>query len=248
MKHRPNLPLALIGALLLAAGCASTAPQYYSLAGAQPATTVVGSGGPAATFIELAPVAMPERFALPQLVVRQEGAADGPQVDILEQHRWSSSFESELRDALASGIAARLGAVDATRSGRPQGQPGVRIAVQLRQFDAVQGRRVDAGFSWTVRRSDDGTPPIACQLALTEPVEGAGIDALAGGTRASRPGWPMPSRAASRRCAAAADAQVAAAPLFAVGCATFATAGVDSVTRSPVLALQMSRFVASAPM
>jgi uncharacterized lipoprotein YmbA len=181
MRTSNTRAAALIAAALLA-GCASTAPQYYSLAEAAPAAHAPAAGGSAPVFIELAPLAMPERFARPQLVVRQKGAAEGPQVDILEEHRWSSSFENELRDALSSGIAGRLGAVDATRGGSPRGQPVMRIAVQLRQFDAVQGSRVDASFSWSLRRSDQA-PSLACQLSLSEPVEGGGIDALARGTQ-----------------------------------------------------------------
>ncbi len=179
MNNMFAAPIAAIGAMLLVAGCASTAPQYYSLADAQPAA---GPAVAAPIYIELAPVAMPERLARPQLVVRQQGAALGPKVDILEQHRWSSSFENELRDALASGIAGRLGALDATRAGRPRGQQAVRIAVQLLQFDAVQGARVDTGFGWTVRRTDEALP-FSCRLSLSEPADGAGIDALARGAQ-----------------------------------------------------------------
>jgi uncharacterized lipoprotein YmbA len=179
MRTTNTRSAALLAAMLLA-GCASNAPQYYSLADATPGA--IPGSGTAPAFVELAPVAMPERFARPQLVVRQKAAVDGPQVDILEEHRWSSSFENELRDALSSGIAGRLGAVDSTKSGSPRGQAVTRIAVQLRQFDAVQGSRVDAGFSWTVRRGDQGAS-LACQLSLSEPVEGAGIDALARGAQ-----------------------------------------------------------------
>ncbi|RST56470.1 membrane integrity-associated transporter subunit PqiC [Variovorax sp. MHTC-1] len=187
MRTTNTRAAALLAAMLLA-GCASTAPQYYSLAETAPIAPTAptarmpAAGSNALLFIELAPVAMPERFARPQLVVRQKAAIDGPQVDVLEEHRWSSSFENELRDALGSGIAGRLGAVDATRGGSPRGQPVVRIAVQLRQFDAVESSRIDAGFSWTLRRRDEGLP-VACQLALSEPVDGAGIDALARGTQ-----------------------------------------------------------------
>lgn len=182
MKSTRSSAAAALLAVALLAGCASTAPQYYSLADAAPAPGALPAPGAAPAFIELAPVAMPERFARPQLVVRQKGAAEGPQVDILEEHRWSSSFENELRDALSSGIASRLGAVDATKSGSARGHPVTRIAVQLRQFDAVQGSRVEAGFSWTVRRREEG-PTVACQLSLSEPVEGPGIDALARGAQ-----------------------------------------------------------------
>ncbi|MDM0073522.1 PqiC family protein [Variovorax sp. J2P1-59] len=173
---------AALGAALLMAGCASsTGPQYYSLADtAVPARTQVAAiGSPG--YIELAPIAMPERFARPQMVVRKKGTPESPAVDILEDHRWSSSFESELRDALGSGIASRLGAVDVTKTGRQRGQPATRIAVQLGQFDAVEGSRVDASFTWTVRRTDEG-PVTGCQLSLSEPV-GSGFDALAQGAQ-----------------------------------------------------------------
>ena len=125
---------------------------------------------------------MPERFARPQLVVRQKGAAEGPQVDILEQHRWSSSFENELRDALAQrhrGAARRRRCHQV--AGARAASRWLRIAVQLRQFDAVESSRVDASFSWTVRRTDEG-PATACQLSLSEPV-GNGIEALAVGAQ-----------------------------------------------------------------
>lgn len=172
-----------LAAAWLAAGCASPGPQYYSLAdtaapGMQAPAT---AGGAASLAIALAPVTMPERFMRPQLVVRRGDAAEGPQVEILEQHRWSASFEEELRDALGSGIAARLGAVDATRSGVAAGRPMVHITVQMRHLDAIEGRRVDAGFSWSVRR-DDAAQPLACRLSLSNPVAG-GIDALALGTQ-----------------------------------------------------------------
>jgi len=167
----------VLAAAALLAACATPAPQYYSLADAEPSPPTAAAGS-AASFIELAPIAMPERFARPQLVVRQKDADAGPEVDILEQHRWSSSFENELRDALGSGIARRLGAVDATKGGRPRGQPVTRIAVQLRQFDAVEGSRVEAGFSWTLRRTEE-SPAVGCQLSVSEPAGARGIDALA---------------------------------------------------------------------
>ncbi|GAA4344456.1 PqiC family protein [Variovorax defluvii] len=172
--------LAALAAFLVLAGCASSsAPQFYSLAEpeAAPRTAAVGAAG---GYIELAPLALPERLARPQLVVRLKGA-EGPQVDVLEQHRWASSFDNELRDALASGIAQRLGAVDVTKSGRPRGQPVLRIAVQVQQLDAIEGSRVDAGFSWTLRRTEEGAS-LGCQLFVSEPASG-GIDALALGTR-----------------------------------------------------------------
>lgn len=164
------------------AGCASKPDRYYTLAAPSAgiaASAVPPPGGATPVFIELAPVAVPERLARPQMVVQKNGGT--AEVQLLEQHRWSSSFENELRDALASGIAARLGAIDVTKGGRHPSQPAWRIAVQLRQFDAIEDTRVDAAFSWTVRRADSDLSA-NCQWSTTEPV-GAGIDALAQGAQ-----------------------------------------------------------------
>ncbi|VWX63379.1 conserved exported hypothetical protein [Burkholderiales bacterium 8X] len=195
MKKTIYRGILLAGCVMLAA-CSSPPTRYYSLAenvmadgavqGAANATAPAAAapaGLPAATamlYVELAPVAMPERFARPQMVVRQKGSS-GPEVDVLEQHRWASSFENELRDALSSGVAARLGAVDATRAPRPRGQSALRISVQMLQFDASPGRSVDAVFSWTLRRLDDEAGA-SCRVALTEPV-GGDVDAIAAGAR-----------------------------------------------------------------
>ena len=183
MKKNPiRLAAAAFATTWLMAACGSAGgPQYYSLADTSlpvhpPSATVA-----APAYIELAPIAMPERFARPQFVVRKKDTPESPAVDILEQHRWSSSFEDELRDALGSGIASRLGAVDVTKTGRQRGQPATRIAVQLGQFDAIEGKRVDASFTWTVRRTDE-SPATGCQLSISEPV-GAGFDALAQGAQ-----------------------------------------------------------------
>jgi len=191
---KPSLIAGALLAVLLTA-CSTPVTRYYTLAepGAAPAPR---SATP--LFIELAPLAVPERLARPQMVVRQADAASA-EVEVLEQHRWSSSFESELRDALAAGVAARLGAADSTHGGRQSGQPAWRIAVQVRQFDAVEGRRVDAALSWTLRRTGSERSA-ACQWSGSEPV-GAGIDALAQGAQR------LTARAAEAMAQHVADAQ-----------------------------------------
>ena len=180
-KKQPFPLVAAAAALLFLAGCASKPDNYYTLASpvaaADAAPSTLGTAAP--LYVELAPVAVPERLARPQMVVgRQNGSV---QVDVLEQHRWAASFENELQDALAGGIAARLGALDVTKGGRQPSQPVWRIAVQVRQFDAIDGGRVDAGFNWTLRRSDE-TRTMVCQLNVGESVAG-GIDALAQGAQ-----------------------------------------------------------------
>ncbi|WP_394788939.1 membrane integrity-associated transporter subunit PqiC [Rhodoferax sp.] len=170
------LSLAATLATLVLAGCAaSPAVRYYSLSAATPATAAAAASKP--LLVEVPPLSLPERLVRPQMVVR----APTGQLEILDLHRWSSPFDAELHDALASGITQQLGAIDVSGGGRLAGQPVYRVAVQLRQWEAVQNQRVDAGFSWTIRRSDDARN-IACQWNQSEPV-GAGMDALADGAR-----------------------------------------------------------------
>ena len=191
---RPALALTLIAVL---AGCASPAVHYYSLNAATPVTAASGKS----LLIDVPPLALPERLVRPQLVVRTSSA----QVEILELHRWTSSFDAELHDALAGGIAQQLGAIDISNGGRLTGQPVYRVAVQLRQWEAVPNSRLEASFSWTIRRSDDARS-IACQWSQSEPV-GPGMEALAQGAQR------LTARAAQRMAAsvAALDADAAAA-------------------------------------
>jgi uncharacterized protein len=174
--------MALTLAVVLAvAGCASSPTRFYTLSvpSQTPSQTATQASAPVQNsrlFIEVSPIALPERLARPQLVVRSVGANAGTRVDILEQERWSSPFNNELRDALANGIANRLGAIDVSRSGRPTDQPVYRIAIELREFDAAPGDKVQATYGWTITRSDNAKTS-ACQLTVAEPVA-AGIDAL----------------------------------------------------------------------
>lgn len=171
--------LSTLAAALLLAGCASPPTRFYTLAAPAALPSVAPSN--ARTFIEIAPIALPDRLARPQLVVRSAGATSSTRVDILDQERWSSPFNNELRDAFASGLANRLNATDVSRTGRPSDQPVYRIAIELRQFDAIPGQQVQATYGWTVSGLANSRNA-ACQITLTEPV-GAGIDALVQGVQ-----------------------------------------------------------------
>lgn len=180
MKMKFATMVGIVSAVLIA-GCAGKPTLYYTLAdSAVPTTasTVVAIDPP--VYFEMAPLALPERLARPQMVVRKPGG-DSTQVFVLEQHRWASSFENELRDALAGGLTAQLGAIDVTKGGRQASTPVYRIAVQVRQFDAMEGSRIDGSFSWTIRRTDE-TRTTACQLSISQPL-GADMDGVAQGAR-----------------------------------------------------------------
>lgn len=175
LNKKKSLVFAAMSAALLLAGCASSPPsKFYTLAEApsiSASTSAASSAGQSRQlFIEMMPVAVPERLARPQIVVR----SDATRVDVLETERWSSPFNSELRDALAAGVSRRLGAIDVSRSGKPADQVGYRIAVELRELDAARSGQVQAAFGWTVTRSDDRKTAV-CRLSVVEPVKGAAI-------------------------------------------------------------------------
>jgi uncharacterized protein len=178
--------LGMITALLVA-GCASVpTTRFYTLsAPSEPSEVKDGSRhslqSPMPIFIEVMPVNVPERLARPQLVVRSQGSGRETQLFILEQDRWSSHFNHELRDAFAIGIANRTGAVNETRGISTLDRPAYRIAIELSQFDAIVGDRIQARFGWTITRSTDGRSA-ACYSAISEPV-GGGIEGVVKGVQ-----------------------------------------------------------------
>lgn len=173
-------PGAALALGLMLTGCSSVPDRYYTLAAAPgaaaPATVATNAG----LAIEVAPVAVPERLARPQMVLRRAGAS-ATELHVLEQHRWASSFEQEMRDALSSGVAARLGAVDMTRGGRVQGQSVWRIQVQVQAFEAVEDAQVGTRLQWRLRRPE-GTDAGGCVWTGQEAV-GTGIEAVAQGAQ-----------------------------------------------------------------
>ena len=178
MTSVPGAVYGMIAAALLAAGCAS-APEtrFYTLSDPPQSSepkdslprSLPSSSSPGPIFIDVMPVTVPERLARPQLVVRTKGQET--QLFILEQERWSSHFNYELRDAFATRIANQIGAINETRGSRSPDQPGYRIAIELSKFDAIVGDQVQARFSWTITRTTDGRNA-ACYSTLSEPVSG----------------------------------------------------------------------------
>ncbi|MGH8762225.1 MAG: PqiC family protein [Nitrosospira sp.] len=173
---------------LLVIGCASVpATRFYTLSvPSELSEPSVATGAPRHSrqsplpiFIEIMPVNVPERLARPQLVVRSQGSGRETQLLILEQERWSSHFNHELRDAFAIGIASQTGAVNETRGIPTFDQPGYRIAIELGQLDAIVDDKIQARFGWTITRSTDGRNA-ACYSVISEPV-GGGIEGVVKG-------------------------------------------------------------------
>ncbi len=173
-----RLAAALVGVGLLA-GCASApVTRHYTLA----AAPVAGSQAPLLQ-VAVAPVQVPEGLARPQLVVRRTADAPAGRIEILEQSRWASSFDEELRLAFADGIASALGARDVSLGGALADLPVWRVGIQLRRYEAIPGNRVALVFDWSVGRADQALQ-IACQTGIVRALPAGSIDDLVQGVRA----------------------------------------------------------------
>jgi len=177
----PSSICGLLAVVFLAASCASVGEKtkFYTLSVPSDTRGKDPYPGYSVTpiFIEVMPVSVPERLARPQLVVSSKGQ-DG-ELLVLEQARWSSPFNLELRDALAAAIAGKIGAIKVIRRGRLAGQPIYRIAIELSQFDATVGGRVNARFDWAITHSTQARSA-ACYSVISEPA-GDSIESLVNG-------------------------------------------------------------------
>ncbi|MES2499086.1 MAG: PqiC family protein [Pseudomonadota bacterium] len=173
MSFSKSIALILMLASVLAACTTKTVnTRFYTLANASQAknqATNVTTATPIA--IEVLPIKVPERLKRPQLVIT---AKNSSQLKILEQYRWSSSFNDELQDAFVSGITSQLGAIDISRGGRIVNQPTYRIAIVLQQFNATPSEQVQANFGWTITLLNAGTRSesrtLSCQITVSKMV------------------------------------------------------------------------------
>ncbi|WP_020167257.1 MULTISPECIES: PqiC family protein [Methylotenera] len=162
-----------LAAMLTACVTPINATRFYTLANTNAAKNQaenVTAVTPIA--IEVLPINVPERLKRPQLVITTNNAS---QLKILEQERWSSSFNDELQDAFVSGISSQLSAIDISRGGRTANQPTYRIAIVLQQFNATPGEQVQANFGWTITRLDAGARSaerraLSCQTTISKMV------------------------------------------------------------------------------
>jgi uncharacterized protein len=168
---------ALLLMAAVAAGCASSKSQFYTLSAkgaAAPATAGVGAGAaPAAAAYSVAvgPVSVPEIVDRPQFVVRL--AAN--QVELAEQARWAEPLKSAIPRVIAANLAEILG--DARISASSAGAD-YRVLVDIQRFESAPGDGVTIEALWSVRPAK-GVAPRSGRSLVREAAAGREYDALA---------------------------------------------------------------------
>jgi uncharacterized lipoprotein YmbA len=159
-------PFSLMAMALTLAGCASDPMHYHTLSA--PTMTAV-AGQPVPFAIDVLPVGIPAQLDQQQLVVRQ--GASG--LVVQDGERWSGAYADEIRDARAVQLAASLHAQDVSGLGRVAGQPVLRIAVQVRRFDAWIGDKVQFEGTWRLGFADgDAKARLLCSSRFEVPARG----------------------------------------------------------------------------
>jgi uncharacterized protein len=193
---------AIASAALLALGaCSTTAPptRLHTLMPAEPTPRVASTAGRAPLFVSFEPIRLPAQVDQPQWLVRLPDDS----LASLEQERWASPLQDELRQALLEQLTARFGVVEG-RGSAPQPAAPVRVALELRRFDSIPGREARIEGGWTVAGPAGS---LRCSLLLREAAPG-GMAELAAAHR----------RAVARLAGAIGASLVAVPPAAAPAC------------------------------
>ncbi len=163
------LPLCL-SFVMLACGAAE-APRYYTLVAEASPAPPASADEPIP--IELLPIEVPAQVDTALMVVRQGSSEVVP----VSSRRWVAPLHDELRTALSSAIAVKLGARDV--SGTGAAGPTYRIKVIVRRFESSLGASASLFAVWTVRETGSEPPRgRTCETRVTEVAKG-GFDELA---------------------------------------------------------------------
>lgn len=182
MSTRSRISLAAFGAAALLAGCASTAPHYYSLQAPAMAAQVSEQRLAPDYVISVQPVLIPEQLARPQIVVAK---SVGTEVVPLNSALWAGPLETQIRDSLADALARHLNVLNVGLSKNVE-LPAWRVYVDVQRFDSLYGDSVRQDLVWRLvpQGMPAGVEKRVCSAQVQLPV-GEGMSALVEGHRRS---------------------------------------------------------------
>lgn len=196
---RSGLIMSTVAGLSLLGACsgASKSPNYYTLSVQVPALN-----SQALRVIEVMPVGLPDRINRSPMALQN---AQG-QLQILDNERWSSNLDAELRDGLSAGLQQKLGAVDRYISGMQTAQGTYRIATDFSRFDIVEQAttqqttassqhapyRVEVAVAWMIKldsprvqsaEKQATATQLSCRMNFSQDVQSKAIEHMVSGSR-----------------------------------------------------------------
>lgn len=180
-----------LGAVLLAAGCASSPPPaFHSLvpaaAPASPAlpAAAAGAAGPS---VSVGRISVPEAVDRSPLVVAQ-----GSSLAVLDGERWVEPVKAQLPRALALLLAERLpGATVTAWPAAGVATPDWRLSADVQRFDLASApARAQLRVVWTLRAAGtEAAPPPRVFDTTVAAAEGGGEAALVAAMREAVARW-----------------------------------------------------------
>ena len=180
--HRIALPLLLLLAAALLAGCGKSAPtHFYSLnsgqaAPAQEAQAQETKTAKAPCFsLGVGPVDFPAYLDRAQMVVRQ----GGNQMHVADFEQWVEPLQENFKRVLLENLEGSLCASPLVLHPWPVGvRPDYQVALQVLRFDGAPAQTAELRASWSILDSH-GELLVWKSSTLRESVAGPGYDALA---------------------------------------------------------------------
>ena len=114
--------------IIVISGCSSHEVRYHTLVNPH---SVINDIAPATFTIDLLPVTVPAELDRQEVVIRK-GNSD---VVVLNDDRWLSPLEDELRTALSTDLTQQLNTVDVSGLTDNDTRPVVHILLQVRRFE-----------------------------------------------------------------------------------------------------------------
>ncbi|MDY4350524.1 PqiC family protein [Pectobacterium brasiliense] len=167
-------PLLSLTVLALLNSCSSPPVRYHTLltpaSPVAPLSFMANTTHAAPFFIDVLPVGIPAQLDTSQIVIRQ---GDSGAV-VLDNERWLSPLNEEIRTALSADLTQRLNTQDVSGLVRSADTPVVRIHLQVRRFDSWPGQSVafDADWSLSAVGEENGRARLICRSQLTEQAAG----------------------------------------------------------------------------
>jgi uncharacterized protein len=160
--HR--LRFALVWLVSLGVGCTSAPVRYYTLT---PPPEKTSPASERSIAIDVRVVHTPPQLNRSELMVRT-----GPtEVTLLENERWASPVNDEVKDALRLALQRRL----SRTTGLLPAVTKLTLDIDVQQLEAELGRHVLLEASWSAMLSTTGSPtmgvrPTACMFQADEKI------------------------------------------------------------------------------